>query len=189
MQWVATIVLPLLFGGADQYLGGLWSATHIGFWTVDVSQLSAVWLALPFIFGARQSAPNKAILAGTVATLSALLGYFAMTLSPAEGVSLRHVQLLLFARSQLHVVVPAIVSGPLFGFLGWRWRSTRSWLSGAVIGALFIFEPVARGMVGNAFRFVGVTAAELAIGFGVLGAVILDARRRRDQVFQRGRVS
>jgi hypothetical protein len=44
-------------------------------------------------------------------------------------------------------------------------------------------------MVGNAFRFVGVTAAELAIGFGVLGAVILDARRRRDQVFQRGRVS
>src|SRR6202035_6005109 len=36
------------FGAVDQYLGASWVSTHVGFWTIAVSGLSAPWLLLAF---------------------------------------------------------------------------------------------------------------------------------------------
>ena len=45
-------------------------------------------LILPFVAGWTQVRTGRAMLMGLVATLSALVGYFALTLSPLEGVPL-----------------------------------------------------------------------------------------------------
>src|SRR3954471_6148442 len=84
------IALALLaaaaFGAGDQYLGSghVWG---IG-WPTDVSLLSAPWLVLAFVAGATQRDPRRAALLGLACTYAALLGYGAMTLSPAENAHL-----------------------------------------------------------------------------------------------------
>ena len=83
MIFAVAIVVGFAFGGADQYLGSL---ITLGPWTVSVSQMSAPWLILPFAFGYTQRRPGRAALVALVATASALTGYFALTLSPMEGV-------------------------------------------------------------------------------------------------------
>jgi hypothetical protein len=50
--------------------------------------MSAPWLILPLAFGYTQRQPGRAALAGLLATAAALTGFFAMTLSPVEGVAL-----------------------------------------------------------------------------------------------------
>src|SRR5205807_2575599 len=105
------------------------SMVALGPWTVSVSQMSALWLLLPFALGCTQDRPRRAMVVGLVVTVSALVGYFAMTLSPVEGVALGRVPagILPLLRSNLVVIVGGLVSGPGFGLLGQRWRLGRSW--------------------------------------------------------------
>jgi hypothetical protein len=49
------------------------------------------WLVLAFVFGCTQVGARRAAMIGLTATASAVLGYFALTLSPLERVSLSHV--------------------------------------------------------------------------------------------------
>ena len=51
--------------------------------------MAALWVLLPFLFGCSQKRPRDAALLGLVATVAALFGYWAMTVSPMEGVALR----------------------------------------------------------------------------------------------------
>jgi hypothetical protein len=46
---------------------------------------------LAFVFGCTQVGARRAAMIGLTATASAVLGYFALTLSPLERVSLSHV--------------------------------------------------------------------------------------------------
>jgi hypothetical protein len=78
----------LVFGGADQYLG---SRVTLGLWASSLSGMSAPWLLLPFLCGLAQAVPRRAALAGLTVTVAALVGYFALTLSPLEGVALASV--------------------------------------------------------------------------------------------------
>jgi hypothetical protein len=177
---VLVAMLSFLFGAADQYLGGLWSATHIGFWSIDVSLMSAPWLALPFMAGARERTAPRAAWIGALATFAALLGYFAMTLSPIEGVALRQVHPLAFLVSQLHVLLPAVLTGPLWGWLGHRWRSGRSsWVGALSVGGAFCLEPLARSVYGQPFAEGHVAAAETVTGVLLTGLLLVVAVRRR----------
>lgn len=164
MGYVLASVISFVFGALDQYLGGSWTVTHIGFWAVAVSLMSAPWLALPFLFGCTQVRPSGAVRIGLAATLSALLGYFVMTLSPLEGVSWSHVDVVGFLRSQMHVIIPGLVSGPVFGWLGFRWRTTRSWVSAAWIAGAFCLEPLARRAVGQPLPVASAGAVEILAG-------------------------
>jgi hypothetical protein len=172
-------VACFLFGAADQYLGGLWSATHLGFWSVDVSMMSAPWLALPFVTGAREQTASRAVWIGALATFAALLGYFTMTLSPVEGVALHQVHPLPFLVSQLHVILPAVVTGPLWGWLGHRWRSGCSWVGAAAVGGAFCLEPLVRRIYGQPFTAADVATAEIVTGVLLTGAFAVIAVRRR----------
>jgi hypothetical protein len=171
-----------LFGAVDQYLGGLWSATHIGFWSIDVSMMSAPWLALPFVFGARERVAARAAWIGALATFAALLGYFAMTLSPIEGVALRQVHPLPFLVSQLHVILPAVLTGPVWGWLGHRWRSGRSWVGAVAVGGAFCLEPLARAIYGQPFAAADVAMAEAVAGVVLTGLLVVLAVRARRAV-------
>src|SRR5664280_627165 len=136
--FVVAILVGFAFGAVDQYLGSrvmLGSHFMLGPWASTVSAASAPWLVLPFVVGCSQVHARRAIALGLVATLAALGGYFALMWSPPEGVwlsqSLPHLPTLL--GSQWANIVGGLVTGPLFGLLGQRWRTRRSWASAALV--------------------------------------------------------
>src|SRR3954469_19399957 len=112
-----------VFGAADQYLGSL--SAHP--WGADISLLSAPWLVLPFVAGCTQREPKRAALLGLACTVSALVGYGLMTLSPVENAVLNTQFVAGFVRSQGAVILGGLLTGPLFGWLGFRWRTERAW--------------------------------------------------------------
>ena len=164
MYYLIAIVGGVVFGGADQYLGSL---PALGAWTAAVSGMSAPWLVLPFAFGVRERDPRRAMAAGLVVTYAALIGYFAMTLSPIEGVSLSHVSLVAELRSQLHVLVPALASGPLCGLCGYWWRVRRAPAAAILVAASLCLEPAARALAGQLSPTPVVWVAEVLAGLGL----------------------
>jgi hypothetical protein len=131
----------IVYGAADQYLG---SRIGLGEWTVAVSQMSAPWLAIAFFAGSWSQHHLRAMAMGTAITLAVVGGYFVMMLSPLEGVATNSINWSMEFRSQLHIVLPALITGPLFGWLGLRWRRQRDLAPALLLAALFALEPVAR---------------------------------------------
>jgi fatty acid desaturase len=161
-------VLGLVFGGADQYLGSLFV---LGPWTSTVSGVSASWLVLPFAVGATQKRQRQAMLAALTAVMCALAGYFAMTLSPFESVPLSRFpsDLIHLVPSQLANIVGGLVTAPLFGLLGQRWRTERSWISAAALAATVCLEPLARIAVGRLSSPGLVWLIEISLGVCLAG--------------------
>jgi len=171
MIFVVAILAGLAYGGADQYMGSLHPMLGMGAWTPTAAQMSAPWLLLPFVLGATQVRPRRAMLLGLVVTQAALVGYFAMTLSPVEGVPLSHapsaaVALLLPGGNAVYMVA-GLVTGPLYGLLGQRWRVGRSWVSAALVAGALVFEPWARVAAGRLSPPSVVWMAEVAAGAAV----------------------
>jgi len=76
-------------------------------------------------------------------------------------------------------------TGPLFGWLGQRWRAHVAWLGALATTAPLCLEPLARIPAGQAIRFPAVWMAEVAVGIAlaiifVPAAVAARDRRRRD---------
>ena len=144
MAYVVAVIIGVVFGGVDQYLGSNPS------WPVAIafSLMSAPWLLLPFFVGMTQRARRRAIVLGLVVTVAALVGYGLMIIGPLQyhggrssfdWVGLRGVM-----RSQMRYLVGGLVTGPLYGYLGHRWRTTRSWLALALAGGVLVLEPLTR---------------------------------------------
>ncbi len=162
MVFILAALVGGAFGGVDQYLGSLAAVP----WLVDASLLSAPWLLLPFLFGCSQSTARRGVALGCVATASALVGYFVMTLSPLEGVHLHghFAPILALLRSECDVIVGGVVSAPLYGYLGFRWRTTKSWISAVLVGGAFCLEPLASALVGRLPQRTTVWVGEVAVG-------------------------
>jgi hypothetical protein len=161
--YVIAAAVGFAFGGADQYLGSL---VLLGPWASSVSVMSAPWLVLPFVFGSTRRQSRSAMLLGLTAVTWALIGYFAMTLSPFEGVPLSRfpLDLIQLAHSQLRNIIGGVVTAPLFGLLGQRWRIKRSWTSAAPVAAAVCLEPLARLVVGQLSPPDVVWMIEIALG-------------------------
>ncbi|MFL5951203.1 MAG: DUF6518 family protein [Gaiellaceae bacterium] len=169
------IALAVAFGAADQFLGA--RAWVVGSWATDASLLSAPWLLVAFVAGRSQRTAKRAVILGFVCTIAALVGYWAMTLSPIEGavVTLRGVRGLLAGQSAY--AVGGVVTGPFFGWLGYRWRR-RDWVSALAVALVISCEPLAHLAAGAAVSFDGVWAAEVAAGLAMALYVVVAARRR-----------
>jgi len=135
----------LAFGALDQYLGTTHVIVHTGAWTTTVSNMSALWLIVPFLAGWSQRAPRRAVAAGVVSLVAAFAGYWAMTLSPLEGVTGAHAiaGIAPLVRGHAPWLLGGAVGAPLYGLLGHRWRVQRAWSSAAAVSILLCFEPVA----------------------------------------------
>jgi len=189
MAYVVAVVAGLVFGAVDQFLGTL----HFGPWGWTVSGMSAPWLILPFLVGMTQERRRRAMALGLVVTMAALAGYFAMSNSPMEGAPLdrfwgRVVTMVSTGYNPLWIV-GGIVSGPLYGFLGHRWRVARSWISAALLTSALCFEPLARKVAGMLSGSSLVWGAEVAIGtvLAVLFALMIaTSRRARETVSPAG---
>ena len=167
------LVLSVVFGAGDQYLGSL--SAHP--WGADISLLSAPWLVLPFVAGATQRDPRRATLLGLACTYAALLGYGLMTLSPVENAHVTLATVRGFVLSERTVLVGGIVTGPLFGWFGQQWRTRRKIVGALVTAAVLCLEPVARRATVDPIRFRAVWLAEVAAGLALAAAIL--ARRRQ----------
>lgn len=176
------LVVAAAFGAGDQYLGSLEGSGHAwaAVWSSDISLLSAPWLVLPFVVGAFQRDARRAALLGLACTYAALLGYGLMTLSPVENAHLTIATLRGFFFSERMVFVGGIVTGPLFGWLGWRWRTRREIAGALVLAAVLCLEPVARRVTIDPIRYRDVWLAEVAVGL-VLAAAVLVHRYSRHE--------
>jgi hypothetical protein len=168
------LVVSAAFGAGDQYLG---SGHVFGLgWPTDVSLLSAPWLLLAFLAGCTQRTPWRAALLGFGCTAAALVGYFLMTDSPAEGANYSLGNARGFFVSEHLVLLGAVVTGPLFGWFGQQWR-TRGAIAGALItAAALCLEPLARKASVDPIRYRSVWVAEFVAGL-VLAALVLVRRR------------
>ena len=177
MAVALAIVLSVAFGAGDQYLGSLTGSGHVwaAGWSSDISLLSAPWLVLPFLAGATQRLPRRAALLGLVCTYAALLGYAVMTLSPIEHAHLTVATLRGFAISERSVLVGGIVTGPLFGWFGQRWRTRREIWGALLTAAVLCLEPLARRLTIDPIRYRSVWLAEVAAGL-VLAVAVLGHR-------------
>jgi hypothetical protein len=77
-------------------------------------------------------------------------------------------------------ILSGLVTGPIFGLLGQRWRVRRSWFSAAIVAGAFCLEPLARWVTGQLMPPPAVWTVEVAFGAVVaaLFAYTLMAQRR-----------
>ena len=168
------LLLSAAFGAGDQYLGS-GHVFGIG-WPTDVSLLSAPWLLLAFLAGCTQRNPWRAALLGLGCTAAALLGYFLMTDSPAEGAHYSLANARGFFVSEHLVLLGAVFTGPLFGWFGQQWRTRRAIAGALITAAALCIEPLARKASVDPIRYRSVWVAEFAAGLA-FAAVVLVRRR------------
>jgi hypothetical protein len=185
VAYLIAVVVGLVFGATDQYLGTI----RFDPWAWTVSGMSAPWLVLPFVVGMTQGRARRAMALGLVVSVAALVGYFAMTYSPMESIPASQ-----FFKGFLTIVrtgynplwiAGGVVIGPLYGLLGHRWRVARSWVSAALVTSALCFEPLARRVVGMLAPQPIVWWTEVAVGVAAavsFAVMIVVARRARETV-------
>ena len=162
MPTVVIVVAAVLFGAADQYLGS-WPGHG---WAVDASLLAAPWLVLPFAVGCSQRSVRRAIVLACGATFVGLLAYLAMTLSPLEQAKVSVVGVTGLLRGQVRWFLLGAVTSPLLGWLGHRWRASRTLRFVAVPAAALVLEPLARTVLGEPIRSPVLCWLEICAGVG-----------------------
>ena len=169
------LILSAAFGAGDQYLGSLTGSGHVwaAGWSSDVSLLSAPWVVLAFVAGATQRDPRRAALLGLACTYAALLGYGIMTLSPVEHAHVTGATLRGFVVSERLVLVGGVVTGPLFGWFGQRWRTRRAIAGALATAATLCLEPLARKVTIDPIGQRDVWAAEVGVGLALATAVVV----------------
>src|SRR5579871_3623084 len=177
------LLLSAAYGAGTQYLGA-----RVPGWGPDVAKLSAPWILIAFFAGWSQTTPRRAVLLGLGATAAALTGYWLMTDSPAEGAQYTLANAHGFLVSNAFTVVGGLVTGPLFGCFGYRWRTQRALLGALVTAGALCLEPLARKaplgavlgyQVGDPIGSHAVTIVEVAAGLLLAAALLVQNRRQR----------
>jgi hypothetical protein len=151
---LVALTAAFLFGAFDQWIG----AHNNMFWTQVSLDLSALWLVVPFIAGFMMSNQRKAVVMGFCTTCLSLLAFVLMIISPMEGTHFGPAPAhlhgswnqmsfgLLFHTllSQGQWFAFAVVAGPAFGLLGYRWRTVRYWAYALPVSLALVLEPPAR---------------------------------------------
>jgi len=172
-----------LFGAAVSTIPSPSSTTL--FW---VGNFSAPWAVLPFIAGWAQRSWKTAALAGLLADLACVVGFYAnfLTLDPRQlglPASAPLTMLLwttvsrwiLFAAPWLLL---AVAAGTLYGLIGAWWGRSRARLAGAALAAPFFAEPWIWPVYTGYYQGpLGVWVCEIIVGLAVL--VWVGTLRRR----------
>ena len=174
------LLLAAAFGAADQWL----ATSHLPGGShpiaTTISGLSAPWLLLAFCAGCTQARPWRGALIGLAATLAALAGYFVIMWSPAEGVHLNLATMgHLVISTQAQNLIGGLVTGPLYGSLGQRWRAGRSVLIALLAASPLALEPIALVLAGRDWGQPRAYVGEVVAGVLLAGYLIAAAYRYR----------
>jgi hypothetical protein len=154
-----------------------------------VGNVSAVWLLLPFLAGSAAGCRRAitAALCGLAATLAALAGFyfaesFVLDLGPHPWLT----DLSLTMGTVVYYGERALVTGPIFGVLGFWWQQRRSLVAAGILAASFVLEPGAWWLYGMhigggaAYPVPDYAALWLAeIGIGISGFALFLRMARR----------
>ena len=169
--WVVALVLATALGAGDWYLGTFarhpWGAAR---------SLSAPWLVLAFVAGGTQRGPKRAAALGLACTYAALVGYGLMILWPGGAHHLTLGEALAYLGHERAVFLASLVTAPLFGWFGWRWRDGSTIAGALVTAAMLCLEPLARALTAHPIRFLDVALVEVVAGLALAAAVV---ERRR----------
>jgi hypothetical protein len=96
-----------------------------------------------------------------------------MTLSPIENAHLSIASVAAFIVSQQRVFAGGVMTGPLFGWFGNRWRlhRHRGWRGALITAAAVSFEPLARRTAGYGIGSPAVLRGEVAVGIAMVAYV------------------
>jgi hypothetical protein len=178
--WTYLVVagIGLVFGAIDQFLG---SRPAFGAWGIAVSQMSAGWLALPFVIGTIPRRRGTAAGAAFIATVSALIGYFAMTCSAVENVPLERFSSCFSTVATTGYnplwILGGVVFAPILGVCGHAWRIRGAWAGPVLVVAAFCLEPLARARVGMLTPASRVWFGEVAVGLALASVLVMTRRR------------
>jgi len=171
-SWLIALVLAAAFGAGDQYLGTIarhpWGAAR---------SLSAPWLVLAFVAGGTQRGPRRAATLGLACTYAALCGYGLMILRPGGVHHLTFATALAYIGHERAVFLASLVTAPLFGWFGWRWRNGSAAAGALVTAAALCLEPFARAITERPIRFLDVAAVEVVAGLALAAAVLARSGR------------
>lgn len=161
----AALVSASLLGVIDAYL---YLGRGAGFW---VSNMSALWLFLPFMVAAMAARTRRgAVVLGYAVTLAAFLGFYAAAIAKSANQ---------FTGHDLVFLAGGVVTGPLFGLLGRRWARRHSWWAAAPLVGAFCLEPLAwRYHEGRLPHPTYIWTFEVLAGVGLAALFITSALRR-----------
>jgi hypothetical protein len=154
-----------------------------------IGNISAVWLLLPFLAGATAGSRRviTGALCGLAATLAALAGFyfaesFVLDLGPHPWLT----DLSLTMGIVVYYGERALVTGPIFGALGFWWQRRRSLMAAGILAASFVLEPAAWWLYGMhigggaAYPVPGYPVVWLAeIAIGIVGFALFSRMARR----------
>ena len=166
---VAAVVLPAMFGAIERHLQ---DHSTTGWYLANVA---AVWLAIPFVFGALAVGATQAWMVGFVAEMSALAGFYGYMRFGENS------------HEPLHLIAfwtfCGVGAGPIFGLLVHHWRRLRSEFAALILGGMFVGEAVLLGLARA--RPTTVTALETVAGVLVAVMLLAAARWRKRQTPRR----
>jgi hypothetical protein len=150
-----------------------------------LGNLSAPWIVIPFLAGARSPSIWRATLIGVATTLASLLGFYM-----AEAVILDlgphpwYIDLKLTAGSVNIYEQWGVFSGALSGALGGLWAARRSVAAAAVVGLAFVVEPgitlvTSRAGIwggGGLLDYPWLWVSEILVGVAAIAYVVRNAR-------------
>ena len=135
------LVVAAAFGAVEQRAGA--GTEHPAFVSA-LAEMAAPWLALPFLAGASWASRRRVRLLGLAVALVAVAGFLVASVGVVQTFTSGPSALLWAMLFQLPWLLGAAVSGPVYGWLGYRWRVTRSWWAALAATAPFMLEPVVR---------------------------------------------
>ena len=156
------------------------------FW---VSNLSSPWLALAFVAGWTQRSRTWAAVAGILAGIATVMGFYAgfLLVDGTPGPLGRSTPFLARIAHNVgpwlglisHWLAFAVVAGLVYGLLGCWWGRSRSLVAGAAVCLPFVFEWSAWSLYGGHLPHPYVVwAVEAVVGATMLAGVIVAWRSR-----------
>jgi DNA-binding beta-propeller fold protein YncE len=136
---LGVLVAAAAFGAVEQRA----RAEYPGFVTA-LGGMSAPWLALPFLAGASRASRRGALVLGFAVVLVAVVGFLAVSAGLVQTFTSGPSAVLWAMLGQLPWLLGAVVSGPVYALLGYRWRVTRSWVVALAVTAPVMLEPAVR---------------------------------------------
>jgi hypothetical protein len=187
---LALIVLAgLAFGALMSLIKGSGGGAHLQF-----GNLSAPWLLVAFLAGARYHRIAAAATVGLIATFAALIGFYGeqSPLADFSASSLRFLEdpgkmYAFIVTPHTVVYLGGVVTGLVFGALGAAWSARRSRLALALVALMILGEPFAwistastigTGRVGSITGYWWMWIGEIALGVALLAAAL---RQRLDR--------
>ncbi len=136
---MGVLVAAATFGAVEQWAG----AGHSAFVTA-LGGMAAPWLVLPFLVGASRASRGSARVLGFAVALVAVIGFLTANAGLVQALTSGPSAVLWVMLGQLPWLFGAVVSGPVYGLLGYSWRVTRSWPVALAVTAPVMLEPALR---------------------------------------------